>query len=1747
MAGFINWGNFSNNTDFTDAISERENTLAPVEFDSNSWTNIALSKQLAIKPSEPTEYDKRRTALQEATERNKAILGDKLAQDAQKRDELLIASGVDAQRVNENRQVQTDIKNKSSLERIQNHIASKSDPMNKSSFFDEDLENAIHNLTNNEVIDLYSDKPELRDYILSQKAYTGNVLARTGLYTDDSASVFSNLASVGLGAASEEATIVDWANYTAKSLTGSSEKEKNDALVNSISKSLNDLSDEKRDTAARLSNESVGARTELTDLKYDKKIAQQKINGFHGTEIKQKSLERDLSKLADMVSDKYQVTKEIAQEVPSTALSLGVAKGVTTGIKQTAKQVAKDKIEKHLAKKESQYVAEQQAKTKLSEEAIKESSDFATAQKVAKKNIDAVFARKANKHAGKALLGWETLSTGAQNAVPAYSDSASFILNQDEKSFTGSKAFKDLQKDNPNITTEEAKEIVANKAGEEAMLRTFFATAPMGALFSKAERKLFDRLFKNKSLATLKERAKSYGVSAGTNSVQEFGEEASSKLFSNLAINNALGYEAVDAKKDVISSGLFGAIVGAGTTTATNAPELVGKSLAKTAKVAGDKIAKVAQKSTEKMNEKAVAKEAEENKSLFGTSSYTDKDGNVIEGQKGVLGKNFDESHLGESYKKAIDTLENSSDILKEVINKHGKENYTQVIHALYQGYSNARNALENPSKLSEEQVEAYTALKNSYEAFQQKMEVGVGKDLADYNQELYSAILEMNVINSDKESTNEQRTEANNKVQNLVNKDEEFQKLLNSSLYSMLSFEKNDAHNEIKDLPREVSFLDGKDKKDYPTVYNSVSNFVKQISEDHASGKINEEEAYKRFGDALTSIHALKDTDTTAQEKLQGIKNLLNQMNESLSSIDKDFGDSSPYKALLVEINKWTPSESTEDYSSDDVFLQKFFGSQGVGAYSKNYKLGLLDYVTDFLNAKKQGTQFKSLSKLQRFYNTQVNKLTALNKMIHQMEEDIANGEPKDSYSYDSSYTTLKGEKNKFTSLKSAKRYRDYVMGEMDSFNNITQSLLNGTARNHTKPKDKTSIPTKANKEKHDLQNAKAKETEVKPSKTKDDKPVTTVEKVTDKNPKPLADTSIKEDSNNSDKNNSELNLGSNIEEDSSILNTQEESKETEPEVLLGFPHYEDTKNSSEVTLLDLQKRNYENVKSHLMHSFAEMNDETVLSKYGDLSKDKTFKVEIPVNEVYKTDVGNKFTSVKNGVLTVHLPETIAKELIKHGFDIEQNSFDKFIQVNKDNVSALNDEAVNAMVSSKITDFSSQEGRDNRDVIGATINDGTFDHTTGDNALFVESLIPIVKQVYSFFKGNQAGVFNRHNRRGFGKDGKADPLPRFTAFNFLTNMFGITYSGKQARINLPEKVIQAFTVAIPKGIINSENTHFHGDLGSMFAEKGKAIIGIYNITAEAKTKYSSQIKRTEQNKELNASAISGTKKDFIKDLGKDVFDALGLKTTNNTSMKQEDVMKFSLGLEAYNFMLNNGIIQEYVVDAFDVATGNTETQTYFGFTWNNPKLLSPEDYNDMRLLRGNIAKMDEEAYVKASESLNKKFNSPIFSSVLGLLRTSHSEAANAVFGDTELLHGVSLSNLQDEIGKAPSKGIKAENKHGKTKLTTGKNNVLKDALQTANSVAFVPDENVFNLYDNHPEFYKVLNGGIPSTVDVDNLPITEESKDALRSRQLRIDRDFRLIDTYRGMALAQGIPNLKDTVFRFTHTLATNSRIMFT
>jgi N4 v-RNAP-like protein len=1022
MAGFINWNNMGSITETSDAIAEREQALEPVQFDSNLWTSLGIANQRAITPTAPTAYEQRKASLEEATERNKAILGDKLAQDAEKRDELLIASGADENQVKQNRQLQTEIKNKDSLERIENHIASKSDPLNKVSFFDEDLENAIHNLSRNEVIELYAGKPELRDYILSQQGYATNQLAKTGLYTGNAASVFGNAASVGLGAAGEEAALLDWANYTAKSLTGSSESEKTKAITEGLSNKLNNLSDEYRDTAARLSDESTAARQELTDWEYDKKIAQQKINGLRGSEVNQDTVGRELSKVKDVLSDGYQVTKEIAQEVPSTIATLGVAKGVTSGAKAVAKSLTKDKIEANLAKKEARYIAEQKAKTELTEDAIRATPEFAKAQEVAKKNIDAVFARKSQKHSGKIITGWETVSSGAQNGVPAYSDAASFILNQDDKSFKESKGFKDLQKENPDITVDDAKQVLANRAGEEAMLRAFFSSAILGAAFSNAERKLFDRLFKGKSLATIKERAKSFGISVGSNAAQEFGEEASSKLYSNLAINNALGYKAVDESRDVLSSGLYGAITGGATTTLTNTPELIGS-----AKKAG--INKLKEIRSEVLDNKKAKNTAEAFDNSFTSDEIKQDAKSFRESQKeassivsqAVAGKsltpeqqtrldeiNAQNAKLDDKYESAI---AETTRILKDVDNKRLALN-----EFAERDDSDTEEGFNKFIDMSIDTLKTGGVTDAQLASIESKLsKASLAEKAMHYNREvdaLFDALL-------DKRDAQ------------IAAKDAQFRGIDTPSTTvshedssvnptALSSIDVSSLKPEDIQVKEDKVSIKGKDfTKD--DVANAIVNHIKSLSLDKEIPLGKEIEHLKS---SLESIKQLEDLYKDLESK--GIK-----PNANLGAM---------FKAL----NKVTKGLDTNNISpAEAITLQEqVFGSKYKGKVNR----GLLHYAKEaVMNQGKLSTN--SRLALSKFIRSQTGKAAAVQDMIRKMRNDELSGKfNPDGYTFTNEDTasqlTQSGENRKFTSIAQAEKYAKAVRRIQSEFLNFATDV---------------------------------------------------------------------------------------------------------------------------------------------------------------------------------------------------------------------------------------------------------------------------------------------------------------------------------------------------------------------------------------------------------------------------------------------------------------------------------------------------------------------------------------------------------------------------------------------------------------------------------------------------------------------------------------------------------------------------------
>lgn len=1771
MAGFINWNNMGSITDTSDAIDEREQAYEPVQFDSNSWTNIGIAKQRAITPTAPTAYEQRKSSLEEATERNKAILGDKLAQDAQKRDELLIASGADENQVNQNRQIQTEIKNKDSLERIQNHIASKSDPLNKVSFFDEDLENAIHNLSRNEVIELYAGKPELRDYILSQQGYAANQLAKTGLYSDSAASVFGNAASVGLGAAGEEAALLDWANYTAKSLTGSSESEKTKAITEGLSNKLNNLSDEYRNTAARLSDESTAARQELTDWEYDKKIAQQKINGLRGSEVNQDTVGRELSKVKDVLSDGYQVTKEIAQEVPSTIATLGVAKGITSGTKAVTKALAKDKIKSNLAKEEAKYIAKQKAKTELTEDAIKATPEFAKAQEAAKKNIDAVFTRKSQKHSGKIITGWETVSSGAQNGVPAYSDAASFILNQDDKSFKESKGFKDLQKENPDITVDDAKQVLANKAGEEAMLRAFFSSATLGAAFSNAERKLFDRLFKGKSLATIKERAKSFGISVGSNAAQEFGEEASSKLYSNLAINNALGYKAVDESRDVLSSGLYGAITGGATTTLTNTPELIGS-----AKKAG--INKLKDIRNEVLDNKKTKNTAEAFDGSISSDEIKQDSKSFRESQKeassivsqAIAGKeltpeqqtrldeiNTQNAKLDDKYESAITE---TTKMLKDVISR--------------------RQALDDFAESEGSDTE---------EGFQKFIDMGIDTlkaggvsdaQLASIESKLSKASLAEKAMHYNNMVNDLEDSLLNKRDAQIAAKDAQFRGI--DSTISTESHEKDsvnptalsslnldDVNPEDIKVSGDTVSVKGKDySKDDVTA--SLTNHIKKLSFDKEIPLGKEVEHLKSSLNSIKKLEALhKDLEA------KGIKSNIN------------------FSALFKAMDKVTKGLNTNNISpAEAVTLQEqLFGSKYKGKVNR----GLLHYAKEaVLNNGKLSTN--SRLALSKFIRSQTGKAAAVQNMLKQMRNDILDGKfNPDGYTFDNEDTksqlTQSGEHRKFTSVEQAEKYAKAVRRIQNEFLNFATDVATKMFSFN-----ETTEPTQTTKAEEPV----AEEPVTSTKENKEDTAENATEETNVKADKPAEETKPAPQDEDKDEDDEVSGTKEATDEPEAQVNTEsievtpESSSSNEALYNLVDEFHPESNEEIKKDLAKLSEPDLENLLLKVSKEFKAMALPMFSAIVDYATKNKAINFKTLLN-----NLKNKGTFNENNLKFI---ETMLKDDLD--WVVGNILFNRLVQ----NIQSLPKdvklfETVNGrprVITSEKTKLLNQVADEITSSISSKVNVYATNESLSSIALNKDnqdkliSLIhqnlqtPANKKWISDTTANYAKTDPSMNQEySYMVNGDKHTMPMWLALEYRNK--GISFDQSELKDlginNIKESVItthyddllniaeggDSSELVKSLGLSSDEDIEFiHNTAALLKAVKDHLYKSVPELLKDpSKQSYGLGISGIYNFLQLNTDEDGKTAvvipKELVQLMTSNVLN--GLQTMNNltsTNTKETEDFLFGQGYSLEVLDTSNGSYQNKKVELDVSSLGSNQNHLVSQIGTKGIQFLGVKSNQQNTALYQAIATslgvetlnfIQEQGVLKTqqvnqfiptnSDKKPEPVNSYKFVAVnwgklennpllRDMVKFANTELVNKVLGVNTVSNDYQIVGLKDNIGT-----LTAENKHVATEFTSGNNQEVKDALNVYNNQEWALDTEFLDLQDKLGNIYDLATDGFD-----ENEEMTEKARASATSKAQQLYRAKEKLQAIIEQGKALGAKALKDIRFKGLYELMTNSRV---
>ena len=1383
---------------------------------------------------------------------------------------------------------------------------------------------------------------------------------------------------------------------------------------------------------------------------------------------------------------------------------------------------------------------------------------------------------------------------GNQEAMGALKDGYSLVADMDNNTFANTTKGKEIinelnQKYKVNSLEEglqnseyvtalnQVKEDLAVDASIEAYKNTFGSSAAIGALTSGVEKRIGGV---NPVAKNMKEYVKNYLGGIAKEGLEEFVESASGDYNPKAAANKVVDTTVYDPTETTLASGIKGTILAAMGTGGIGALPL-GKRAATVAKN------KATEKIVKNKDKKASDNLQSETTSIYGTSAYTDKEGKTVSGTKGVLSKTFDETEFGKAYKEIAKEIESNAQLKAIADGVGGVHNYTKVIEVMYDNYSKNLEELSKPD-LSEERKKSLEDATGKFEFIQAHLNQAVQKDVIGSSKELTTLVnrgTELSTEYANPETSPERKAKLEEEFIALkeayakaVEDDKAITTLFKSKFGQMLTPEKNISHKEVADLPSDVSFLDGVDKakkNDLPTIFNSVSTGIKEVTTQLEKGKITEEQAYTAYNNAVKAVGSVMETDASSKDKLNAVKDLFNEMRSSLHSIGRDYGDSSVHAILHRELER-LPSNISENAAN--TFLRKFIGGKGTGSYSNKYFAGLLDYINSYREAKQNGTPFLQLGSLLDFQRSQTDKLNAIQEMIMRMQTDIEKGTVQPSYSYDTKFTTLGGETNTFPNIVNAKAYANLVRNDLKAFSQIVEALVSDTAKVSTKPIKPANKVTEDSKP-----NVKAPE-KASENISKQTEPTTQVNEET---PEILLEEELENNPEYIDyrlldfeRANDFTRGNETIEDVTETLQNQEETITVETVDEAEVDSESNTINATTATtteeevesnvepkekvnvLFDVQAKHYEVTRNHLLLTFSEMTDRQLQLFYGnDVLTDTTEMFNVPVPEGYKGTPANSLSSVKDGVITVRIPTKVIANLASIGFDLTENTFSKYYKAKENTVH-------NPILTQTLLkkDFS------NKDI--EEISNGTFDETNESNITFVQALSDLTISISNYFSGQQANVFLRQKQSG------TETSPRFTGFSFLSHFVRAEQSQANKgnlRGQLPLETIQGLSFGLAKGIIEAVNKGITADIRKEYGKEGKLITAVYDVTDSITQDFQYQSSaQTEENLINDYSNLSTSKRDLIKQLGIQILNTLGVKPTNKADTRQYDNLAYSVGLEGYNYLLTNGAIREYRAEIF--SNGSTSIETFAGFTWNEPSIFSVKQKINLDTIQDSKSTLDEkvnavkslsrdntlrtkandkrrnEGESKAASSKGKAFSiygtkakiNPNMFSIMNLKSTYKSDAGQVIFGDTKDLEGVTLQHINELIGKDVNepRGQTAQSRDAKVKLTTGNNKLLKKAIQHLNDVPHTIDPTMHHVLTNHEEVYALLSGDIPEYVDIDTLPITDESKESLKSRSSRVKRSIDLLHQYTDEAIAK-FGSTSNAIFTFSHKLAANSRLI--
>lgn len=416
------------------------------------------------------------------------------------------------------------------------------------------------------------------------------------------------------------------------------------------------------------------------------------------------------------------------------------------------------------------------------------------------------------------------------------------------------------------------------------------------------------------------------------------------------------------------------------------------------------------------------------------------------------------------------------------------------------------------------------------------------------------------------------------------------------------------------------------------------------------------------------------------------------------------------------------------------------------------------------------------------------------------------------------------------------------------------------------------------------------------------------------------------------------------------------------------------------------------------------------------------------------------------------------------------------------------------------------------------------------------EALVPIAKNIRAYFR-KPISIFNPNYSSKLGK---------FHLTNGLLNLVSMEEHGGVVKAVVPAEVQLAFTKAQALAMANYRDLAFgkdsqyedywHTDLGA----EGDPLI--YESTnAEMLGSTHSSVNKDPITLD-HYSDLGITRNDFIEMLGDKVIEQLGLTINKGSKEYSENITKglqYSLGLELYNAMMNQGLLTAHNVELSIKENGQETKKTipYVNFKLNLEDRES-ESNNALESFISNID-LDGMSQEQATAYLNKH---PMLKATALVAKNLTNEHAESVFGTTDNENtGVRISSLSGRIGTKAKVQGKVSKSTTRNDITNTDNPELDSAIAHMNNVSYALNTPLFNLLQNNPEALQLAFG---YEADVANMPVSEATKKAIRSKNNGITRAIGLLNKFVNQAKEQGLSE-DDMMFQFNHHFVPNMRTM--